>query len=167
MSENWDDFDNDQSQTQQQPPRENNTIKTLREMHDADNARIKALEEKLTALEADKVKNQVGSMLESHGLPPRAAKLYQGEATPDAVAAWAEENKDLFNVQPGTPTPTVNVGPSITPAESMSQQQKDEYQRVLDAGVDGVKPAHFTDAMGALLAASTREELQEVYRRFG
>lgn len=165
MSENWDDFSNDQGQ---QPQRENNTIKTLRDMHDADSNRIKALEQQLAALSAERAEMKVGELMESHGLPRKAAKLYQGEADPAAVEAWVAENKDLFGVQSASPTQTpVDDGPSVTPTQSMSQEQQDDYQRVLNAGVDGVKPGHFNDAMSALLAATTREELQEVYRRFG
>lgn len=163
MSDVWD----DSYDTTDPQPQGNNTIKTLRDLHDADSKRIKALEEQLNGLQKEAAQSKVAEALASHGIPAKAAKLYSGDPDPAAVAAWAEENRDLFGSVGTNPTEHIDDGPSITPAPTMSQQEQADYQRVIDAGVDGVKPGHYNDAMAALLAAQTPDELREVYRRFG
>lgn len=163
MSDVWDDDSNYDGQVQQNQGTPQGP-KALRELHDKDRERINALEAELLALRQERNASKVAEMLESHGIPKGAAKLYQGDADPAAVAAWAEENADLFGAGGTNPAVHKDDAPSVSP---MSQQEQDDYQRVIDAGVDGVKPTHFNDAMAALMAATTREELQDVYRRFG
>lgn len=158
MSDAWTDDYNDDAGPQDQG---NNTIKTLRALHDADSQRIKELENKLNAMAETQKANVVDGVLKSAGLDPAVGKFYSGEADPAAVAAWVEENKGLFG---GAAAP-VDDAPSVSPIQT--DQQQTDYQRVLDAGVDGAKPGHYQDAMAALMSATTREELSEVYRRFG
>lgn len=159
MSDMWD--DNDGLDPQVQGKAQAN--KALRDLHDQDRQRIQALETELSELRKERVQTKVGSLLESHGLSPQVAKFYQGEADPAAVAAWAEENKALFG---GAASPALQEqAPAPTPV--VNQEQQDAYEQMLSAGVDGVKPTHFNDALAALQSVTTREELQEVYRRFG
>lgn len=162
MSDVWTDDNYDDVQ-----PQDNNTIKTLRALHDSDKETIKELKARLDALESAGKVNVVAESLKSAGMNPAVAKFYQGDADPAAVAAWIEENKPIFGAQPA-----LDAGEGEPPAEQVpspitTPQQQQDYQRVLDAGVDGVPPTHFNEALGALNAAKTREELQEVFRRFG
>lgn len=158
MSDNvWDDNDGLDSQVQGKAQ----ANKALRDLHDQDRQRIQDLESKLAEVLRQSTEVKVSSLLESHGLNPKVAKFYQGDADPAAVAAWAEENKAFFG---GTTSPPPQ---EQSPAPLLNQQQQDEYEQMLSAGVDGVKPTHYNDALAALQAAKTREELQEVYRRFG
>lgn len=144
----------------------NNTIKTLRELHDKDRETIKALTSRLDELENKAKVSVVSESLKSAGMNPAVAKFYQGDADPAAVAAWIEENKSIFGAQPGL-EPGGEPVVEETPSPITTPQQQQDYQRILDAGVDGVPPTHFNEALGALNAAKTREELQEVFRRFG
>lgn len=160
MSDVWTDDNYDEQ------PQDNNTIKTLRALHDADRETIKNLTARLDELEKDKKVNVVAASLKSAGMNPAVAKFYQGDAEPAAVAAWIEENKSIFGAQPGL-EPGGEPPVDDTPSPITTPQQQQSYQRVLDAGTDGTPPAHFDEALTALSAAKSREELQEVFKRFG
>jgi hypothetical protein len=160
MSDVWTDDNYDDQQ-----PQDNNTVKTLRALHDADKETIKELKSRLDALEADRKVNVVAESLKSAGMNPAVAKFYQGDADPAAVAAWIDENKSVFGAAPA-PEAGGEPDPAPVPSPVSTPQQQQDYQRILDAGVDGVPPTHFNEALGALNAAKTREELQEVFRRF-
>ena len=154
----------------------NNTIKVLRDVLKADKAAMKELREEVNTLRNAHRATVVGSVLESAGLNPQAAKFYTGEADPTAVQAWVQENATLFggvatpSAQDGTPQPiagTPNVIQTQVPAASVvPENQQVDYMRMLNAGVDGVPPSNFNDAMGALTSAQTQEEFMEVMARF-
>jgi hypothetical protein len=157
-----DDFDNDDSA--ESGNQGNNTIKALRDKQKADAALLKEMRKELDELRDVRKSSVVGEVLRSTGVNPAVAKFYNGDAEPAAVQAWVEENRELFGVQteaasPGAPVQ--DAPPAISPTEQAA------YQRVIDAGVDGVPPSNYNDAMSALLAANSREELAEVYKRFG
>lgn len=154
----------------------NPTIKVLRDKLKADNQAMKELREEVNALRNAHRATVVGSVLESAGLNPQAAKFYTGEADPTAVQAWVQENATLFGgvasaaPSAGGETPNDGMGqmrqvapvlPNILP-----ENQQTDYMRMLNAGVDGVPPSNYNDAMGAMASAQTQEEFMEVMARF-
>lgn len=156
----------------------NSTIKTLRDILKADKAAMKELRAEVDNLRSAHRATVVGSVLESAGLNPQAAKFYTGEADPTAVQAWVQENATLFGgVQAQAQAPSDG---SVTPNDGMGQMrqvapvlspilpeaQQMDYMRMLNAGVDGVPPSNYNDAMGAMGAATTQEEFMEALARF-
>ena len=152
----------------------NSTIKTLRDILKADKAAMKELRAEVDSLRSAHRATVVGSVLESAGLNPQAAKFYTGEADPTAVQAWVQENATLFG---GAQAPSVQ---EVAPNDGMGQMrqvapvlpsvlpenQQVDYMRMLNAGVDGVPPSNYNDAMGAMASAQTQEEFMEVMARF-
>lgn len=152
----------------------NNTVKVLRDKLKADNAAMKELRAEVDNLRNAHRATVVGSVLESAGLNPQAAKFYTGEADPTAVQAWVQENATLFggaqapSAQDGTPLSGMpNLIQTQVPAlPAVPENQQVDYMRMLNAGVDGVPPSNYNDAMGAMGAAKTQEEFLEALTRF-
>lgn len=155
----------------------NNTVKVLRDKLKADNAAMKELRAEVDSLRNAHRATVVGSVLESAGLNPQAAKFYTGEADPTAVQAWVQENATLFggaavavtpSAQDGTPLSGMpNLIQTQVPAlPAVPETQQQDYMRMLNAGVDGVPPSNYNDAMGAMGAAKTHEEFLETLARF-
>lgn len=148
----------------------NPTIKVLRDKLKADAKERAEMREEIATLRNAHRSTVVGSVLESAGLNPQAAKFYTGEADPTAVQAWVQENATLFggavsqtpSAQEGTPNPTIVP----IPAAVVPENQQVDYMRMLNAGVDGVPPSNYNDAMGAMSAATTQEEFMEALARF-
>lgn len=148
----------------------NPTIKVLRDKLKADAQERKEMREEIATLRNAHRSTVVGGVLESAGLNPQAAKFYTGEADPTAVQAWVQENAALFggavpqtpSVQGGTPNPAVVP----IPAAAVPENQQVDYMRMLNAGVDGVPPSNYNDAMGAMSSATTQEEFMEALARF-
>lgn len=146
----------------------NPTIKVLRDKLKADAQERKEMREEIATLRNAHRSTVVGGVLESAGLNPQAAKFYTGEADPTAVQAWVQENATLFggvkapSAQEGTPNPAAVP----IPAAVVPQDQQVDYMRMLNAGVDGVPPSNYNDAMGAMSSAKTQEEFMEALARF-
>lgn len=153
----------------------NNTIKVMRDVLKADKAALKELRAEVDSLRNAHRATVVGSVLESAGLNPQAAKFYTGEADPTAVQAWVQENATLFGGTVQAPSDSGSapndgmgqmrqVAPVLPPI--LPEAQQTDYMRMLNAGVDGVPPSNYNDAMGAMASAQTQEEFMEVMARF-
>ncbi len=155
---------------------ENTTVKTLRAKIKADAEAMKTLRQEVAALNEGRKAEVVNAVLASAGINPKVGKFYTGEANPTAVQAWVQENADVFggtvqvpsNIE-ATPTPLGGI-PQVTQAElrqaALTPNEQVDYQRMLNAGVDGVPPSNYNDIMGALTGAATQEDFMAAMKRF-
>jgi hypothetical protein len=154
---------------------DNSTIRVLREKIKADNAAMKAMQAEVASLRDARKNDVVGEILLKAGLNPKVGKFYQGEADPTAVQAWVEENADVFGsgttavTSDNTPSPMGGIGElrqNVVTVPPITPEVQVDYQRMLNAGVDGVPPSNYNDIMGALMSAQDENAFAEAMRRF-
>ncbi|GLY55327.1 hypothetical protein [Lentzea sp. NBRC 102530] len=125
----------------------------LRKFGTAQQKRADALEAQLKELQSQLAARSRKDVLDELKVPEGIRKFYTGEATSDAVKAWIEENKTVFNFG-AQDAPADDAAPSSQdgngsqiPAEIVAQQQR--LQAAADAardnagsvGFDGFKAA--------------------------
>jgi hypothetical protein len=72
--------------------------KQLREAKKRDAER----EQELTVLRQKTRERELSEVLSAKGLPAKVAKLYSGDATPEAVDAWLQDFGDVFGLNTST-----------------------------------------------------------------
>ena len=171
MSDAWNDTDLDDILGDVQ---DNSTIKVLREKIKADNAAMRQMRTELDSLRTTQREKIVEGTLRSAGFKSGAASLYSGDPDPTAVQAWVEANKDFLAREDGTPQVQMTVQPQEiagTPAQGtapavFTPDTQAAYARMISAGVDGVPPSNFTDALGSLQGAKSIEELMQAIQTY-
>lgn len=110
-------------------------IANLRSQYDQLQKELKAANEELSGLRAEKRTSTVASVLKARGLSEKAAALYSGDDTSeDAVGKWIEDYAEVFG---------------ITPASQQDQNTADA-QRLTDVSF-GTQPTTATSPDGKII----------------
>lgn len=153
---NWG-FDN--SQTDDQGNYNNDQPGGLRQFAEAQQKENKLLKDQLAQIQKQLSTQSVQSVFNELGVPG-AASLYEGDADPEKIKTWVEDQRKIFGVpSQGTPqTPEVNepVTPTLPP---MLQQQMEAFNQAGQQGTplgtieQGYANVNDAKNLDALLAA--------------
>lgn len=146
MGESDDDFDADGD--------ESNLVRDLRKQLKALKKSNDEAAEKLSKFEKQERLSTVADLVKDAGADARFAKFYTGEDTSkEAVAAWVDENKELFGI--------------ATPAEE--PEYADDVRKISQAAANA--PQHkigsMQDHIDRIKKAKTPQELQDAYKAAG
>lgn len=128
----------------------NNGPKPLRDAYEAQKKANDDLTKRLAALETAVQRNAVADLIESQGVPRGAAKYYSGDSDPEKVTSWVNDMRATFG--------------GAAPAEQQTQQpalnstEQNQWQRMNEAGSNGVPVGNMEAAEQALNAATSTEE---------
>ena len=112
----------------------------------------KELEEQLSSLKSSLRDRSVKDVLETKGVNPKiAAFIPRDLESPEQIATWLTEYQDVFGFQ-------VNEQSSDQP---LSEEQI-ASQRIDNAVSNAASPSRDDDAMARVLAASSKEELDQL-----
>jgi len=113
----------------------------------------KALEEQLASVKSNLRERSVKDVLETKGVNAKIAKFIPSDAdTPEQIAAWLDENADVFGF-------SNNVQES-EPAELSEQAIAD--QRINNSTSTGATPGRDEDLFNKIANAKSKEELQQL-----
>lgn len=129
----------------------NNGPKPLRDAYEAQKKANDDLMKRLAALEAQNAKNAAADLIEAQGVQRSAAKHYNGDADPEKVTAWVNDLRNAFGVAPTEQSQTIEP--------VLDASQKDQYQRMTQAGSAGTPVGNYEAAMQGLNDATSRAEL--------
>lgn len=90
---------------------------------------------KLEALESAEVQRSVKSTWDELKVPEVIRKLYTGDTSTDAIKAWWEDSKGLFNIQTAEETP---APPEPTPEELAERQAAQQFQEASGLGTNAI-----------------------------
>ncbi|WP_434439715.1 hypothetical protein [Lentzea sp. E54] len=96
----------------------------LRKFAEAQQRRAEELEQKLNKLIEDRNTETLTSAFDTHKIPAKLRDLYKGDPTAEAVGAWKEAYKDVFNFQPQGDTSTgaeTTVSPEVRAQQEAAQ----------------------------------------------
>lgn len=151
----------DQFGNQIQPPGEDGDgIKALRKQFKEQAKKIKDLEALNETLQSQTRSGSVADTLRDAGLDPRVAKFYPTDAptTADAVAAWVDENRELF------PAPKRDEGADKNQTTLTPDQQ--EGYRIMKL-LGEAEAATALDFQSRADACETEEEFMALLAEFG
>lgn len=154
MASQYDDWDDDDDQDAGQ---ESNPLRDLRKANRAKERQIKELTERLEQMQKAVRERSVKDVLEARGLNPKIAKFIpESVVDADAVAAWVEENGDVFGGVPQQADTEV----------SGQQQESPELaalQRISQVQSSGAPFQNDPDQLASLIKnAATPEDLNKV-----
>lgn len=130
--------------------------KALREAYAAMKAQNEELKNGLAAIRQDINKQRIATVFETLGAP-QAASLYTGEPDPDKAKEWFSTMQSVFGGQPGS-TPSTDSTPGLEAGV------QDQFQRMTQAGADGVPMGNMESAQSAVGSATSIEDLLNVYK---
>lgn len=101
MSNNFEDWVDDEDLEVDEQPESNDLVKKLRKADRAKEKRIKELETELSGLRSVQREANIKSVLESKGVSPKIAKFIPQDIEPssEALEAWIDENAEIFGLQ--------------------------------------------------------------------
>jgi len=101
MSNNYQDWEDDEDLEVDEQPESNDLVKKLRKADRAKEKRIKELETELSGLRSVQREASIKSVLESKGVSPKIAKFIPQDIEPssEALEAWIDENAEIFGLQ--------------------------------------------------------------------
>ena len=101
MSNNFEDWVDDEDLEVDEQPESNDLVKKLRKADRAKEKRIKELETELSGLRSVQREASIKSVLESKGVSPKIAKFTPQDIEPssEALEAWIDENAEIFGLQ--------------------------------------------------------------------
>ena len=101
MSNNFEDWVDDEDLEVDEQPESNDLVKKLRKADRAKEKRIKELETELSGLRSVQREASIKSVLESKGVSPKIAKFIPQDIEPssEALEAWIDENAEIFGLQ--------------------------------------------------------------------
>lgn len=145
MSDNRDNYWDDEDDEDTQDLSESSLIKNLRKQLKAEQKRAKELESSLGELTKAQKERILKEVLTSRGVNPKIAQYVPSdvEASPDAINSWLDNNADVFGVK-------VDEKPSVP------QQDIDALQK-MDSALTGAE-ATSSDSVEARIAAATSED---------
>lgn len=145
MSDNRDNYWDDEDDEDTQDPSESSLVKNLRKQLKAEQKRAKELESSLGELTKAQKERILKEVLTSRGVNPKIAQYVPSdvEASPDAINSWLDNNADVFGVK-------VDDKPSVP------QQDIDALQK-MDSALTGAEAAS-SDSIEARIAAATSED---------
>jgi hypothetical protein len=100
MSNNFEDWDDDEDLEVDEQPQSNDLVKKLRKADRAKEKRIRELETELGGLRSMQREATIKSVLENKGVNPKVAKFIPEniELSAEAVDKWIEDNADIFGL---------------------------------------------------------------------
>jgi hypothetical protein len=105
---------------------------------------------RLAALEAANARNAAADLIEAQGVQRSAAKYYSGDADPEKVTTWVNDLRSAFGAA---------TAPQETPAQpAINSNDQNAWQRMNEAGSNGVPVGNFEAAEQAVNAATSTEE---------
>ncbi len=147
----------------------------LRQLLEQALAANKQLTQKVTDLETADKQRTVESTWNDLKVPDAIRKLYNGDTSPDAIKAWWDDSKGLFNIQVAEEQP---AQPQLTPEQQAQQAAAQQFQEAsaignnaFHAGFDAVQK-QATDAKqayanGQMSRADFDAALKQVYQGLG
>lgn len=127
--------------------------KALREAYDAQKKLIEDMRADMERDRAERKQEKLASVFTNLGVPGAAA-LYQGEPDPEKAAEWVNTMKATFG--------NGNVQGEVTQAPvqpALAADQQEQYQRMSEAGQNGVPMGNFEAASAAVGQATDIESL--------
>lgn len=134
----------------------NNGPKPLRDAYEAQKKANDDLMKRLAALEAQNTRNTAADLIEAQGVQRSAAKHYNGDADPEKVTAWVNDLRNAFGV-------ASEQSQTIEPV--LDASQKDQYQRMTQAGSAGTPVGNYEAAQQSINDATSREELLAAFAK--
>jgi hypothetical protein len=100
MSNNFEDWDDDEDLEVEEQPQPNDLVRKLRKADRAKEKRIKELETELGSLRSVQREATIKSVLESKGVSPKVAKFIPQdiETSAEAIDTWIEDNAEIFGL---------------------------------------------------------------------
>lgn len=160
MSDNWGFDDNG---NMNQDPNNMNGPKALREAYDKQKERNDKLQADFDSLRAELTQQKVSSVFNELGVPG-AASLYKGEAEPEAIKQWVTAMQSTFGGS-GAPAPSNSVEPPAAPL--MDGDTAAQFQRMQEAGTQGVPLGNAEAAFGRVNDASSTQDLINAWKTLG
>jgi len=113
----------------------------------------KALEEQLASVKSNLRERSVKDVLETKGVNAKIAKFIPADAdTPEQIAAWLDENADVF----GFSTTTAQSEPTELSEDAIADQ------RINNSVNTAASPGRDEDMMTKIASASSKEELMQL-----
>lgn len=158
MSNNFEDWDDDEDLEAEEQPQSNDLVRKLRKADRAKEKRIKELETELSGLRSVQRETTIKSVLESKGVSAKVAKFIPQdiETSAEAIDKWIEENADVFG---------------IANASNQQQQQVDPdlaTLRQIDAlTTNAQSPAGMEDLLLRIQNAGSADEINNLIYQAG
>jgi hypothetical protein len=156
----YDDIDeDDDTDYDQAPARDNNVLRDLRKALKASESRAKQLEEQLGTLSKDSRDRAISDVLKRKGLTnPKIATLIPKdlEPTAEAVSTWLEEYADVFGA--AGPPESDDAEPKLPEGAADALRDIDEV------GLGGLDQRSAADLETKIRNAGSIDELQALFR---
>jgi hypothetical protein len=100
MSNDYQDWEDDEDLEVEEQPQPNDLVRKLRKADRAKEKRIKELETELGSLRSVQREATIKTVLESKGVSPKVAKFIPQdiETSAEAIDSWIEENAEIFGL---------------------------------------------------------------------
>lgn len=131
--------------------------RALRDAYKALKAQNDELNQKLTSFLETQEKARIATVFETLGAP-QAASLYKGEADPEKAREWFQNMQAVFGGNQGSTPQVADSSPGL------SQETQDQFQRMTQAGSDGVPMGNIEAAQAAVGSATSIQDLMNVYK---
>jgi hypothetical protein len=158
MSNNFEDWDDDEDLEVEEQPQPNDLVRKLRKADRAKEKRIKELETELGSLRSMQRENTIKSVLENKGISAKVAKFIPQdiETSAESIDKWIEENADVFGSANAT----------------NQQQQQGEPDLATLRQIDAVtanaqSPAGIEDMLLRVQNASSADEINSLIYQSG
>jgi hypothetical protein len=106
MSNNYQDWEDDEDDVIPSQQSESDLLKQLRKELKNKSKMLSEMEGQLSSIKTEQRHNVIKSVLESKGVSPKIAKFIPTdiEASPEAVDTWIQDNADIFGLTVQTPS---------------------------------------------------------------
>lgn len=131
--------------------------KALRDAYAALKAQNEELKNGLASIQKDINQQRIATVFETLGAP-QAASLYQGEPDPVKAKEWFTTMQSVFGGGSGITPESVDSTPGLDP------ETQNQFQRMTQAGADGVPMGNIENAQAAVGSATSIEDLKNIYR---
>ncbi len=136
------------------------TPQALREAYKAQTKAFNELKSQFDALSTAQKKSTVAELLKARNVPEKAAGLYSGDATPEALEAWLGEYGELVGYKPTDVQETTSTEETVNAAQRM--QQSAAASRTADPSAND-QAAFALDMRNA----TDRAGIDAVYAKYG
>ena len=105
MSNNYQDWEDDEDDVIPSQQSESDLLKQLRKELKSKSKMLSEMEGQLSSIKTEQRQNVIKSVLESKGVSPKIAKFIPQDidASPEAVDTWIQDNADVFGLTVQTP----------------------------------------------------------------
>ena len=147
MSNNYQDWDDDEDDVIPSQQSESDLLKQLRKELKNKSKMLSEMEGQLSSIKTEQRHNVIKSVLESKGVSPKIAKFIPQDidASPEALDTWIQENADVFGLTVQTP--------------SKSEPDLAMLRQIDAVTANAQSPAGMDDIMFRLQNAQTADEI--------